>query len=535
MLKVLIVDDEYYFRQALKVSLPWETLGFRLAGEAKNGKDALALLAEIEPDVVLVDINMPLMDGMELIRNARLGESAAKFIVLTGHSEFAYAKQAVQLGVFNYVLKPIDENELRSSLLGLKALIQKERTASLELESLKRQAEESMPVLKERLLNEWLQGSWDRAPASVADRLRDAGIELSAPVYRVVVIAFDETGPTDAEEGSPNRRHAIRDIAEGTMPSRDSLAGCFDAQDRFVLIVGNSEDSNVSVEPILAGLLRTVRTTLGTTVTIGVGNSYPGLANLSVSYKEAVFALRHRFVRGGDQVIPYSAVAESGLKGSLFSVEKRSRLLMCLRIGNLSETEVWLADFFQNARHGSATMEMLLVAGLEIVSTCLEFLGETSLGLEQVFPHTPRPDLMQRIQEMSSFAELENWIRSLIFKVMEQVHGNKKSRALKVVEEVKLYIQTHYGNEELRIEDIAKCVHMNYNHLCYVFKKMTSTTINDYLTEVRISKAKELFDRGEKVVQSIASRVGYADANYFGKCFKRYIGITPGKYVKNVN
>jgi two-component system response regulator YesN len=164
----------------------------------------------------------------------------------------------------------------------------------------------------------------------------------------------------------------------------------------------------------------------------------------------------------------------------------------------------------------------------------MEFLSEMSQSFDDLFQDTVQPDIFQRIQQMNSFSQLESWVRTLVFKAMAQVHSRKQTRAVKVVEEVKSYIQNHYGNEELRIEDIANSVHMNYNHLCYVFKKETSITINDYLTELRIAKAKELFDKGEKVVQFVAGRVGYADANYFSKCFKKYIGITPSKYVNNI-
>jgi two-component system response regulator YesN len=288
------------------------------------------------------------------------------------------------------------------------------------------------------------------------------------------------------------------------------------------------------MESLCEAIRKSVQSNLACTVTIGVGNVYPGFQSISVSYKEALYALKHRFVVGGNQVIAHSMVAESGMKVSLFSVEKRSSLLMCMRIGNLSETEEWLTAFFQDARTRNASMEMLFVAGFEIMSTCLEFLSEMSQSIDDLFQDTVQPDIFQHIQQMNSFSQLESWVRTLIFKAMAHVHGRKQTRAVKVVEEVKLYIQSHYGNEELRIEDIANSVHMNYNHLCYVFKKETSITINDYLTELRMAKAKELFDQGEKVVQFVAGRVGYADANYFSKCFKKYIGVAPSKYVNNI-
>jgi len=532
MYKLLIVDDEYYFRQALKVSLPWEELGFELAAEAKNGAEALALLDEIHPDVVLVDINMPIMDGMSFIEHANRRGHSAKFIVLTGHSEFAYAKQAVQLGVFHYVLKPIDEEELRGSLLEVKERIRRERSVKLELELLKRQAKENIPLLKERLLNEWLLGNSTAQSSATPERLQYLGIDLQASHHRVVIVDDDAADEPGTEEERQIRKLAIRDIAQTFMPN-GSYASCHDLHDRFVIILGCAQDSDEAVESLLDAVRSAVHKTLGSTVTIGVGNRYAGLSSISVSYQEALFALKHRFVLGGNQVIQYATIAESGMKKSIFTLEKRRSLLMCMRIGSLSEAEEWLAAFFQEARSADApSMEMLLVAGLEIVSTCMEFLAEMSMRLDHVYKN--HPDMMQTIQQMNSLQELEDWVRALVLNVIHHVHGNKKSRARKVVEEVKAYIHQHYKDETLRIDDIARGVYMNYNHLCYLFKKETSMTINDYLTEFRIHKAKELFDQGEQVVQFVANQVGYADANYFGKCFKKYMGITPSQYVNNI-
>lgn len=536
MFKVLIVDDEFYFRQALKVSLPWEELGFRIEGEAKNGEEALAMLPAIEPDIVLVDINMPIMDGMELIQQARRSGHAAKFIVLTGHSEFAYAKRAMQLGVFNYVLKPIDETELRDSLLELQDLIRQERSVRSEIESLRQQEKENIPVLRDRVLNEWLQGYGFSDLSSDEERMRYLGIDLNASHYGVVVADADSVDELESEEARQIRKLAVRDIVHERMRrSGYPHASCHDHEDRLVVIVGGPDEHSGKLEGLLGTIREAVRTNLGITVTIGVGNAYPGLETVPASYREASFALKHRFVLGGDRVIPHATIADSGMKASLFSVEKRSGLLMCMRIGNRSEAEQWLSGFFRDARAKNASMEMLIVAGLEIVSTCLEYLAEMSLSFEQVNPDAGRPDVMQAFQQMNSADQLESWVRRLILKGMEHAQGTKKTRAAKVVEEVKSYIRAHYGNEELTIEDIAKHVHVNYNHLCYVFKKETSVTINDYLTEVRMTKAKELFDRGEKVVQFIAGQVGYADANYFGKCFKKFTGISPSKYASNVN
>ncbi|UJF31816.1 response regulator [Paenibacillus hexagrammi] len=535
MYKVLIVDDEYYFRQALKISLPWSEMGFQIAGEAKHGVEALELMTEIEPDVVLVDMNMPIMDGLEFIHKAKERDRKSKFLVLSGHSEFVYARQAVQLGVMNYVLKPINEEELRSSLLDIKELIATERLGELELDDLRKQASEGLSVLKEQVLNSWLQGNGISRSGYERDRLNDFGIKLEGLHYRAIVVDLDSSDERNLDEDMLIRKAKVQDIAQNNMQSAFQCASCHDHEARLVLIIGSPDGNFNKLETICERIRLNLESDLGCTVTIGLGNAYESFESISASYKEALIALKQRFIWGGNKVFTHSLIAENGIKVGLFSVEKRSGLLMSMRIGNISETEEWLSRFFHDTCVQKASMEMLLLAGIEIVSTCLEFLAEASQSSEDVFRNMTQPDLIQHVQRMKTFNELEDWIRAFILKAMNYVHSRKTNRAVKVIEEVKSYISKYYGNEELRIEDIAKSVHMNYNHLCFVFKKETTFTINDYLTEIRIIKAKELFDQGEKVIQNVANQVGYADANYFSKCFKKQMGITPSKYVNKIS
>jgi two-component system, response regulator YesN len=535
MYKVLIVDDEYYFRQAIKVSLPWEEMELELIGEAKNGEDALEQTRMLHPDIIMVDINMPIMDGLAFIKEAKAEGFKSKFIVLTGHSEFAYAQHALQLGVSNYVLKPIDEEEIRSSLCEIKKLINKERKAIVELDDLRKQAAEKASLLRNQVLNDWLLGNIDLEHKE--ERLRSLGIDIVSAYYRTAVIDIEGSDKhARSMEQENTTLGSICSIFVQQAENKSLKCECIvNGKGQFVLIFGSIDNDFDEVGELCDSIRLMMAATNEYTYTIGLGNGYLGFEAVSESYKEALYALKHRFILGGNQVIHYSRVTQTSMKVSLYSVDKRSRLLMSMRSGNTQEVEAWLVDFFNNARVKKASLEMLLVAGFEIFSTCMEFLEETSRDIHEIFDSQTEADLFQFIERMNSFSEFEEWIRSLIRKLMAHVHANKTSRSAIIVEQVKTFIESNYANEEMKIEDIARGVHMNYNHLCYVFKKETSCTINDYLTQKRMQRAKELFDQGYLVVQEVASRVGYSDANYFGKCFKKYAGISPSKYISHIS
>lgn len=535
MNKVLIVDDEYYFRQAIKISLPWKELDIELIGEAKNGEDALEQMRLLQPDIVMVDINMPIMDGLTFIEEAKAAGYNSKFIVLTGHSEFDYAKRAIKLGVVNYVLKPIDEEEIQKTLFEIKDLLDNERNAKVELNDLKKQATEKVKLLRNQFLNDWLLGNID--PIHKEDRLRSLGMDIVSPYYLVVVIhieASDEQLYSHSQDKHMMRNRIIKHVQRVVYQSF-KFEGFFNGVDQFVLIFGSKDNNFSEIEEVCESIRTVIAERNGCTVTIGVGNECSGFEAVTVSYKEALYALKYRIILGSNRVIHYSNVTQSAMKVSLYSVDKRSKLLMSMRTGNTQKVEEWLTDFFSNARLKNVSLEMLLGAGFEIFSTCMEFLEETSQDINEIVHSQSEPNLFQLIEQMNSFSEMEEWIRGLIREIMVHVHANKSSKSAIIVEEVKSFIDTNYMNEELKIDDIARGVHVNYNHLCYVFKKETSYTINDYLTQIRMQKAKELFDQGHLVVQEVASKVGYADANYFGKCFKKYSGITPSKYISNIS
>jgi len=531
MYKVLIVDDEYYFRQALKVSLPWEEMGFQLVGEAKNGQDALNQVKDLNPDIVMVDINMPIMDGLSFIEKAKEEGVDAKFIVLTGHSEFSYAKHALRLGVINYVLKPIDEEEVKKTLYEIKSLIDHERYEKTELEGLKQQALEKAAMLRNKFLNDWVLGNIDPLYQEIPSR--SLGIDIISSYYLAVIVDVDELDKHRLNKEM--MKQEIEMLIQRKVSHSYKYEGFFNELNQIVFVF-SSEDNDFDE---IGELCEAIRTIIflehGCSSTIGLGNSYSGFEEVASSYKEALYALRNRFILGNNRVIHYYKVTRSTVKVSLYTVEKRSRLLMIMRTGKTEEVEEWINEFFLDDRWKNVSLEMLLVTCFEIFSTCIEFLDETSLDINEIDHIQSKPDLFQLVEQMNSFSELKEWLRNLIVKIMRHVHSNKPTRSTIIIEEVKAFIEANYANEELKIEDISKSIHVNYSHLCQVFKKGTSITINSYIMQFRMSKAKELFDQGGVVIQEVASRVGYSDANYFAKCFKMYSGVSPSQYINNIN
>ena len=534
MLKVMIVDDEYYFREALKISLPWQELGFSICGEAKNGKDALNMVDDLDPDIILVDINMPIMDGLEFVQELRKRGSNHKIVILTGHSEFQYAKAAVKLGVYNYILKPINEKELTETLTDLKKDIETEINIKIEYNRLKQQVKESVPLLKEKFLNELIQGTLPRNKNAVAKRMEYLNISFTSEYYRVVTIEINFEGSEIVD--MQLWKFAVSNISCELIEEYFPYEICYDSSDRICIIVGvgrNSQENRLILESRLELIRAAVSKHLGFTVTIGVGNEKKSLLDISASYKESLVALKNMLTKGKDRVITYYSVEESEIRINLFTAVDRNQLLIHLRTGDSKEIMNLLSQIFTEIGTEDLHHEILYVICVEMAAICMEYIIELGITLKEVLPNNLL-NIIEEIQSKRSIQEIREYMERIFKNTLEAASRSRSSKASVLVEGVKSYIHENYGNSEMNIDEIARNLYVNYSHLCFIFKRDTGITINEYLTEYRMIKAKELFDAGNNLVLDVAARVGYADANYFGKCFKKHYGLSPSKYIESI-
>ncbi len=539
MLKIMIIDDEFYFREALKVSLPWEELGFEICGEAKNGKDALEKVAGLNPDIMIVDINMPIMDGLEFIQSVKDKRIESKFIILTGHSEFNYAKQAVQLGVNNYILKPVNEEELKNSLFEIKEIIIKERSIKFEFEGLKQQVRDSRPLLKDKFLNELLRGALIPKENETLKKMEYLDINTKSKYFLVINIELDcdENTNWDNEE-KQLWKYAVSNISSEILSEKFIIDVCYDIDDRIYIIVGmDGAQDKGDFLALLESRLELVRAAickhLDFTITIGVGSEKTELFDIPISYKESIIALNNKLTLGKNRIILYSLVAESGIQGIAFYGEYRSKLLMNIRTADEEEGNKLISQVFMRIRGENVHHQILFVVCIEMVAACMEAMVEMGLHIKDMVAGSSF-NIIQEIQSKKSIDEMESWIKAIFKHTLEIIKRNKISKASRLIEEVKKYISLNYQSSELNIDEIARNLFVNYAHLCFIFKRDTGVTINEYLTEFRIRKAKEFFDSGNTLILDVANKVGYADASYFGKCFKKHYGLAPSKFIENI-
>lgn len=552
----MIVDDEFYFREALKISIPWAEYGFEVCGEAKNGQEALEKLELLKPDIALVDINMPIMDGLELIKTMKEKDLGAKAIMLTGYGEFSYAKQAMQFGVKDYILKPINEEELIDSLLRLRKMIESEKNIVLEFEKLKAQVRESLPILKDKLLNNLIQGNeaLGTDTEQLKMRLEYLGIapELASDCCQICVIELDEgDDPRYSQEDVQLFMVSVSNIVQEILKPVFVHEVFNDNAQRICVVLSFGPKNSISLsdaiengssiqdsdldsrlESCFEQILALVKHYVGSTITVGLGNPKTSLQDLPISYKEALVALKNKVILGNGRLIHYSSISEIKLAAKVYTAEHRAQLLMDMRMANTTRGTKLISEIFQEARTRNINRQLLEVLCIEIISTCIEFCAETGHSFAEIFGRNEL-NILEKLGAMHTLEKIENWTKELIISEITYVEKNKLSRTSKLVDNIKHYIHQNYQEDSLSIDELATHMHINYGYLCYLFKKDMNQTINEYITEFRLKKAKELFDEGNALVSDVANKVGYADANYFGKCFKKCYGVSPSRYIEH--
>ncbi|SFB04116.1 two-component system, response regulator YesN [Cohnella sp. OV330] len=530
MIKVMIVDDELIFRDYLKVVLPWEEYGFAIVSEARNGVEALEAATARLPDIALVDINMPFMDGLELTAHLKQLNPDIGIVLVTGHNEFEYARRALKLGVEDYVLKPFSKDELLLTLLKLQSNIHKaleERVTQRENDNLR----------KEAFLNRLLSGE----PVREDDARRELsrlGFPPASGAFRVACIEIDRM---DARWSDTNDRglwkFAVANILGETIDAPGNQM-IFNGPEGRIICVYEPEGADAADVDYAAGFERLralILKYLRFEVTIGLGTLHGalGYAGIRQSYAEALEALRHKFVIGNGRVITYDSVEAGSWEdvADLLNAQINEELLLSLRKTDGDAAEQLIRAVFSGLRTKQVSIEYVYTACMGLVSDCLSALSEQGHPIEDCFGEHFYP--YSEITELPSLEEAERWILKLYSDAIQYMKLHRQTKSGHIAEAALQIIDERYAEPELRVETIAQQVFINPSYLRSLFKKVHGMTVTDYLTQKRMQQARALIQEGTRKLSDIAESVGYSDPAYFSRAFKKFFGKSPKEFEPN--
>lgn len=539
--RIILVDDEEEVRKSIIRKIDWTAVGFTVVGDAENGEDALEKIENLEPDVVLTDIRMPYMDGLTLAERIRQKYPSMKIVIFSGYDDFEYAKQAIKLNVTEYILKPVNVEELTAILKRIKTNLDEEIEQKRNVNLLRENYKRSLPILREQFLKDLISRPMDGE--TVQTLLREYDIPLAGAKKWIAIAVELELEQELTQEEAPLPLHEEKNLipisvmqilSENLKPSyRFSLLSFSGSADAKIAGIAAIDENNSQTEliNILGDICKEIRKTLKVPVTIGIGHSAQKLENISRSFQSALDALGYRSVVGTGSTI-YINDVEPGIGGKLqFGSEEESALIQAIKFGpeeKIRETVRGIVDRMNEARVHARQQQAYI---LSVANCMIQLIQQYDLNMEEIFAEDPLgPDPFTVIQSMLNRENFSRWLYQTALKINNALSRERDYAAGQVIEKAKQYIMDNYQDPGLSVEQICRYLHMSPAYFSTMFKKATGQTYIAYLTEVRLNKAVELLNMTDEKTYVIASQVGYQEQNYFSYVFKKRFGVSPTKF-----
>ncbi|MFC4597376.1 response regulator [Cohnella hongkongensis] len=526
MYKIMLVDDEAGVREGIRERIAWHEHGFECVGDCENGMDAIEAAELLKPDVVLTDINMPFMDGLELTRQLAERMPWTKVVILTGYDDFDYAQQAVKLQVKDFILKPITASELIAVLESLKQELDEAKDRRENLVRLERQLRESLPALKERFLERMVSTSIGLG--EMTQRMAYFGLNLPGPEYVVLAADADHFGGAAPDADRELLRFALHNIVQ-EIADRETASAVFRSrEEKTVCILSGGPDDRLfdRAQAVAEEIRRSVETYLRFTVTIGIGLPVAGLADVRQSYRSAVAALDYRILLGTNRVISISDLEGRRHRSAEMTGDWEKRLVVGVKTGSREETEQAIKAIVEELKQATPSIEQVYIRIQKLIVSLLHALEESGGG-------DPFGDAVNPITEVYRFKtldEIERWLKELCENSIRLLAEKRSDMTRNLMAKAEAYIREHFPDPSLSLKTVCEIVHMSNSYFSAMFKARTGKTFVEYLTSQRVEKAKELLATTDMKSYEIASEVGYADPHYFSVLFKKATGDTPTEY-----
>lgn len=541
MLKIFLAEDEVIVRETIKRMIPWENLGFELVGEAADGEMALPLLIRQQPDLLITDIKMPFMDGLTLARLAKKEVPGLKVVILSGYDDFNYAKQAINIGVEDYLLKPITKNALIERLTEIRSRYEDEKTQREYYEKFHREMQAYEKNSSRDFFEALVSGSLDMM--ELYKRAEKLGLDIVAESYNILIFTMNCN-----EDFSGQREGYSSWEAE----SLEMLEKFFTGHPFAMLFRSNVFSYGV----LIKGEKNSIRENTGICVEeirkifdrkkdnkewfVAVGESVERLSQIQKSYHSASRAFSQRYLYDG-KVLHYDEMLAMEKKDVtnddseyLQKVDVNALnptiLQKFLSNGLLEETKNFVQDYFYAI--GQEPMESVVFRSYVILNvrfSVLSFLKELGCDTKTLEPEDTEKILAESGRNMESTIAYAEKLVSQAIQLRDRNSGNKNRSILKTAVD---FIDQHYMEEDMSLNKAANAANVSANHFSALFSQNMGQTFIEYLTSLRMDKAKEYLRCTGMRSSEIAGEVGYKDAHYFSYLFKKTQGMTPSDYRK---
>ncbi len=532
MIKVFLVEDEIIIREAIHKMIPWAEYGFELIGEAKDGEMALPLIKKSKPDVLITDIKMPFMDGLTLSRLVKKDLPNTKIIIISGYDDFDYARQAITLGIEQYLLKPISKDEFLEVLEGIRSKYEKENEQKLYYQKfeneIKAYEKNAQRDFFELLVSEDvdLQRIYEQA-----DRLQ---IDIMAQCYNLVL--FDIGAKSDYQNVGDRYSNDAADVQnkiDEFFINNRSYQLFRNQQFNYAVLIKGDENE---IGQITAECIEFLKTTFEQNGTLEwfvcAGKSVERLSMMSECYKEAMKSFAYRYL-GYRYVFSYENIEKTekdedmNLQNIDMNAVKQEIIYNFLFNALDEEVDSFVKNYLQMIGGEAMRSKMFQQYILLNLHFCLTSFAE-KLGYDK----TEIDDSLKFIvdERIKSTEDLEKIIGSILRKGIRLREERSKGRNQSVIRTALQYMEENFTDDSLTLNRVAGVANVSANHFSALFSQEMGQTFIEYLTQLRMNRAKEQLRCTDMRSGEIALEVGYKDPHYFSFLFKKTQGCTPSEY-----
>ena len=533
MYSVLLVDDEALIREAISENTNWNDLGFELAGTCKNGKEAMEVIRDSPPDLLLTDICMPYVDGMELAKYVYEEQKDTKVVIISGYDEFEYAKNAVKYQVAEYILKPITAMELSETLRKVKASLDEERLKEQSFKKIRGAYVKNLPVLRGRFLNGLLGGNI--GIEALAGKLKDYMIPLAGSRFMSAMVLGDDLSAflESGNDMKPDLAYfAIYNISEEIMTKYHAGVTFQDVDERTILLFGGDPGLEKRALEVCEEIQQSIHKFLNIPCTIAVGMAVNSLEKVHLSGEDMKRALEYRFLLGGNQIMYAANLRDSSKQAQVDVARLTEKILHGIKTNSEADIRKYVQEFVQAIRESYVSRNRSIFYVQNAVLTIINALDTISMNETGVYKE--ERELLNSIYTKEHISEVAEDLIHFCVDISRNLFDQKDSYCKRQALLAQDYIEKHYGEPEVSLNTVCSHLSMSTSYFSSIFKSYTGETFIEALTKKRIEKAKALIENTSLKTYEVADEVGYSDPHYFSSTFKKLTGMTPTEYAKKV-
>lgn len=531
-MRMLIVEDEHHVRERMEAGIPWSEYGIELVGAVGNGRVALELLNKEHVDLVLTDIRMPDMNGLELAREVHRHYPGIKLAILTGYDDFEYARESIDYKVHKYLVKPVANEQLLEVVLEIKELHERELWEKHRLTLLEQRWREHLPHLQKALYRNWLNGRY--AQWELEKRSRD----LNVPLHQGLAwpLVFDMDPIPERNERFLEQDRALVQFSLLTM-TKDVFSGMDgvilqddDGMTVVLLFVPEASAAGgwqAQVHQHIQTLLAAVKDCLKLTASVGIGPVMEARL-LPHAYKQSKLALQERIVLGNETIMQYRD--QSGIGATWMVMQDLEKELeMAMETGN----DAAIAPLSEKMIEAQFAQGISVIEAKEVIlrMVCLFTRIIHGHGWSMSDALGDEYARFEQYQTLLTRDQVLEWLQTVASSIGRTISERGRTGTQLVVGEIVQFIHEHIHEEELSLYMVADHLYVNYSYLSRIFKRIVGESFSEYVLRLRMERAKELLACGHMVYDA-AARVGYRHVNYFSKAFMKYWGVKPSDIKK---